>query len=234
MIEVAAISDLHGELPPFRDDVDLHVIAGDVCPMRESHDPFKQANWIQTKFAEWVNTCPTDLVWIGGNHDFVCDRFGNPQINNWVGGGKYLHHARLRWQRSGKFDDAHIRIWGMPFVLGLEGWAFNLKEGQMQAALDMVPADTQLLICHNPPRGVLDKPMFTHAREMPHVGSVPLTRRLLDAPGALQVVVCGHIHEGKGSAKINNVQVYNVAYLDREYEPYVEGEDAWTKFTIKN
>lgn len=224
MKRIAAISDLHGETIPWRDDVDLHVIAGDVCPVRGSHDPFKQVNWIQDEFGPWVNTCPTDLVWIGGNHDFVCDRFGGKVMAQKVPNGIYLHHERAIIQ--------DIKIWGMPFVLGLEGWAFNLKEGQMAAATEMIPLDTELLICHNPPRGALDKPMFTHAREMPHVGSVPLTRRMLDNPGKLQVVVCGHIHEGRGNAQMNGVRIFNVAYLDREYEPYTTGSDAWTCFDI--
>lgn len=219
-MRIAAISDLHGELIPFRDDVELHVIAGDVCPVAQSHDPFKQINWIATIFADWVASCPTHVVWIAGNHDFACETFGQKKINELVPGGIYLAHDHYTF--------AGIKIWGMPFILNLEGWAFNLREGQMEAAVEMIHPSTQLLLAHNPPRGVLDKPMYSTPYAVPHVGSVPLTNRMLHNRGKLNAVVCGHIHEGHGRAKVNGVDVYNVAYLNRDYDPYVVGKEAWT------
>ncbi len=68
-----------------------------------------------------------------------------------------------------------------------------------------------ILLCHQPPYGVLDKVTFKGAPEHwrgKHAGS----KVILDYIRKLQpnYVFCGHIHEGEGVKKIGNTEVYNL------------------------
>jgi len=68
-----------------------------------------------------------------------------------------------------------------------------------------------ILVCHQPPYGILDKVNFPGAPKHwqgKHAGS----KVILDYIKKKQpkYVFCGHIHEGKGKKKIGKTQVYNV------------------------
>ncbi len=74
--------------------------------------------------------------------------------------------------------------------------------------------DLDILVCHGPPYGLLDKvtgkfgaPKSWHGK---HAGS----KVVLDYIKKYQprYVLCGHIHEGKGKAKIGKTTVYNVGF----------------------
>lgn len=68
-----------------------------------------------------------------------------------------------------------------------------------------------ILVCHQPPYGYLDKVNFQGAPSHwkgKHAGSkVILTYIKKDQP---KYVLCGHIHEGKGLSKIGKTKVYNL------------------------
>lgn len=70
-----------------------------------------------------------------------------------------------------------------------------------------------ILVCHQPPYGHLDKVKNSYAPKSwqgLHAGS----KVILEYIKAFQpkVVFCGHIHEGKGQAKIGKTDVYNLGY----------------------
>ncbi len=68
-----------------------------------------------------------------------------------------------------------------------------------------------ILVCHQPPYGILDKVNFPGAPKHyqgKHAGS----KAILDYIKKYQprYVFCGHIHEGEGKAKIEKAEVYNL------------------------
>jgi len=71
--------------------------------------------------------------------------------------------------------------------------------------------DLDILLCHQPPYGVLDKVNFPGAPKHwkgKHAGSkVVLNYIKKYSP---KYVFCGHIHEAKGKKKVGRTQVYNV------------------------
>ncbi len=62
-----------------------------------------------------------------------------------------------------------------------------------------------ILICHNPPYGYVDK-----AYKGKHVGSKILLNAIKKYKPKL--VLCGHIHEAKGKAKIGETKIYNLGW----------------------
>jgi len=62
-----------------------------------------------------------------------------------------------------------------------------------------------ILICHNPPYGILDK-----AYDGKHIGSKIILKAIKKHQPKL--VLCGHIHEAKGKAKIGKTIIYNLGW----------------------
>ena len=62
-----------------------------------------------------------------------------------------------------------------------------------------------ILICHNPPYGIVDK-----AFNGKHVGSKILLKAIKTYQPRL--VLCGHIHEAKGEEKIGKTKIYNLGW----------------------
>ncbi len=68
-----------------------------------------------------------------------------------------------------------------------------------------------ILLCHQPPWGVLDKVSFKGAPKDwigKHAGSKAILNYIKKYPP--RYVVCGHIHEGKGKKKVSKTEVINV------------------------
>ena len=78
MIKTIVFSDPHGDLPLIREEFDLMLIGGDICPAHD-HYNWYQREWLSTVFCEWVMSLPfankdSKVVFIGGNHDcYLCE-----------------------------------------------------------------------------------------------------------------------------------------------------------------
>jgi Icc-related predicted phosphoesterase len=77
--------------------------------------------------------------------------------------------------------------------------------------LERFGRNLDILVCHQPPYGYLDKVNFPGVPESwkwKHAGS----KAILDYIKKYQpkYVFCGHIHEGEGKAKIGETEVYNL------------------------
>ena len=71
--------------------------------------------------------------------------------------------------------------------------------------------DVDILLCHQPPYGILDKVSFKGARKAWH-GKHAGSKVILDFVKRKKpdYVFCGHIHEGEGFRKVGRTKVYNL------------------------
>lgn len=72
-------------------------------------------------------------------------------------------------------------------------------------------SDLDILICHQPPYGILDKVNFPEAPKYyqgKHAGSQVILEYIKKKHPRL--VLCGHIHEGKGRKKIGKTEIFNL------------------------
>lgn len=206
---IRAISDLHGSLPEI-EPCDILLIAGDVCPdyMRwtyTSESRFlngeqKQAKWLERKFKPWLESLPAKhIVGIAGNHDFVFERPFLVPVLPWT----YLQNTETTVEG--------LRIYGYPYVPNLPAWAFPGDDPSV------IPEGIDILLSHGPPDGMGDRASGALGG-INHAGSLPLRDRIKEVQP--KVVICGHIHEGRGVYdKEGFPPVYNVAHMTIKYEP---------------
>jgi Icc-related predicted phosphoesterase len=116
-----------------------------------------------------------------------------------------------------------VKIGGLEYFIDIS-WVKEFKPGDYADKLKEARKESEkakkvlshfgnvdILLCHQPPYGVLDKVTFKGAPKHwlgKHAGSkVILDYVKKKQPG---YVFCGHIHEGAGQAKIGKTKVYNL------------------------
>lgn len=224
-MNVYAISDLHGNLPEPPPDADLLLIAGDICPDFGSSysirkDGIYQAAWLEKQFKPWLQGHGIPTVGIWGNHDFVGE---HPAL---------VPHLPWTLLQDNSWQSAEgMRVWGTPWVPGLPYWAFYGRQEALQARADLIPEGLDVLMSHGPPYGLGDFiPTSEKQRNKygnfggEHVGDATLAVAI--ARASPRVVICGHIHEARGSYEFDDIPIYNVAAVD---EHYVLHKNPWTR-----
>jgi len=85
-----------------------------------------------------------------------------------------------------------VKFYGSPWQPRFFDWAFNLDRGEeIKKKWDLIPMDTDVLITHGPPYGILD---LTHEGEK--VGCEELMKAVLRVQPKIHIF--GHIHEAYG------------------------------------
>lgn len=196
-MRIVCISDTHSLeslLAPLPEG-DILVIAGDFT---------NQGNAFDIKFfSQWLKRQPfKHKLVIAGNHDtsFEYDPYmARPLLKNCT----YLEDSGVTIEG--------LLFYGSPWQPEFMNWAFNLPRGeQLQAKWDMIPQNTDILITHCPPYGILDYANFSGA----HVGDKDLLKRVMSIKPKLHVF--GHIHEGYGTLIKDRVTFVNAAICDEK------------------
>lgn len=202
---VVCISDTHGmhrqikELP--YGDVLIH--AGDglgVGTLAELED-----------LDDWFGGLPhPHKIVIAGNHDWCFE--DQPET------ARQLVKNAVYLQDSG-VEIEGIRFWGSPWTPFFRNWAFNLPRGNALAKRwAQIPDDTDVLITHGPPWGILDE---VKARfQLERVGCKDLRERVLKLK--IQAHVFGHVHEGYGQTWDGEQRYVNACTCNLRYEPVNE------------
>lgn len=203
MTRIVAISDTHSlhdrvTVP----DGDILVHAGDHCGRGVlSHS---------IDFAGWLYRQPHHhKVIVAGNHDeWIQRRPGEARALFAANGITYL-------QDSGT-TIAGLRFWGSPWQPEFCDWAFNLPRGEaLREKWALIPDDTDVLITHGPPRGLLDKVRPPH--EDSRVGCEELRKAVERIEPKLHIF--GHIHESAGVGHNGATRFVNASTCDGDYRP---------------
>lgn len=145
--KIWCISDTHGkhgqlDIP---ENIDLVIHSGDVGTVRE---PSMNAN-VVLDFIEWYKSLPIKhKVFIGGNHDTSIEHrlVGKSEIGEDI---TYLEHESIEIEG--------LKIFGSPFTPTFgHGWSFNKARHKLDRYWSEIPRDTDILITHGPPKGILD------------------------------------------------------------------------------
>jgi len=221
-MRITAISDQHGHLLNNIPECDLLLIAGDICPLI-NHDPYFQVNWLDDQFRKWLHQQPAKhIVGISGHHDFVweCAASLVPQDLPWT----YL-------QDSG-CEIEGLKIWGSPWTPYFNNWAFNLDENdpnetKLTQVFSQIPNDTDILMTHGPPYGIVDEVCESGSQATTHIGSYALEKVVMEVEPLVHVF--GNLHRsGFRMIPIENkdaldeqkiICFYNVTIVNESYDP---------------
>lgn len=185
-MRIVAISDTHTKhdrlVVP---ECDVLIHAGD-CSNSGSRSQI-------TAFWDWMDKQPAKhKLFVPGNHDIACEDGLRPSGMSSV---VYLQ------DESVTIDG--VKFYGAPWQPRYGDWAFNVDRGpELAAKWAKIPSDTQVLITHGPPLGVLDY----------GIGDADLNNRILSL-WSLRLHVFGHIHEGAGETYRYGVKYVNAAML---------------------
>jgi len=206
MTTIVCIADLHEHLVDIP-ACELLLIAGDVSFAFKGDLHAKQA-FLSGDFKDWLEQVPAEeIVLVAGNHDQSIEAFGLPD------------GLRCHYLQDEGIELFGLKLWGTPWQPWFYDWAFNAPrrggEFFLASKFDLVPADTDILVAHGPPRGYGDRTVRPGGHV--HVGSTAMTETLERVQPRL--MVCGHIHPAYGSYRLGYTEIINASLVDDEYRP---------------
>jgi predicted phosphodiesterase len=207
-MKIIALSDQHGNLPSLP-ACDLLLLAGDLTPV-QNHDLYFQAAWLDGDFRSWLSRQPArHIIGIAGNHDLVFEHAPHlvPRDLPWT----YLQDSGTTWEG--------FKFWGTPWQPWFFDWAFNGSPEQLARQWALIPEDTDILVVHGPPHGYGDGVPGPRG-SIRRCGCPHLLERIQEIRP--QLVVFGHIHEGRGEWQLGPTRLANVTLLDAAYRPVYE------------
>lgn len=105
-----------------------------------------------------------------------------------------------------------LQFYGSPATPWFFDWAFNYQRGSdIKRFWDAIPENTDILITHGPPYGILDEVRSKN------VGCQDLLHRVLDIRPKLHVF--GHIHASYGEYKGISTHFVNASICNESYYP---------------
>lgn len=226
MTSFCAISDTHGmhyDLPELPEaDVIFH--AGD-CTGRGRPEEIQD-------FVSWYGSLDYEhKILVPGNHDWGFQT--SPEVYKKLcedHGVTYLHDSEV-------IIDG-FKIYGSGHTPEFCNWAFNCwrtekdKKNNDLYGYDypfigdfwkQIPDDTDILITHGPPYGIMD--------ECPHhVGCEELLKRVKEIKPLVHIF--GHIHESRGEERHGETKFINASSLDGGYQVLSYPPDLYEEFKI--
>jgi predicted phosphodiesterase len=182
-------------------DGDVLIHAGDLC-RGGSLQELERA-------AAWLRALPhRHKIVVAGNHDraFEASDFAHARAL-FAGWAEYLEDAET------KIDG--VRFYGSPWQPEFHAWAFNLPRGAPLAdKWKMIPADTDVLITHGPPRGFGDRATMPN-----RLGCDDLLTRVRAVKPSVHLF--GHIHEDGGAWDDDGTWLVNCTTWECERAPTI-------------
>lgn len=198
-MKVTLISDTHGKHSPLKlPKGDLLIHAGDVSNIGRRVELYGFLDWFSKQKY-------TYKVFVAGNHDFFFEQAHPKMINQMI-------PSNVIYLNDSGCEINGIKLWGSPITPWFNNWAFNRERGNdIKQHWDLIPGDTDILITHGPPFGILD---MTIRGE--HTGCEELLRKIERVKPKLHVF--GHIHEDYGQETKEDTIFVNASVLDSNYQ----------------
>lgn len=200
-LKIVCISDTHNhdlvnmKLP----EADLLIHCGDWSgrgTIQELVKINKQLQFIKNKYKYGI-------IGIPGNHDWLFET--NPTLAKEI-----MDNVKILIDEAIEIEG--VKIYGSPWQPEFCSWAFNLPRGErLEEVWSRIPEDTEILISHGPPMGILD---LTPRGE--HVGCLDLRNRIEELKN-VKYCLFGHIHKTYGTEIINNITYVNASICDETY-----------------
>ena len=180
-------------------DGDILIHAGDVTNVGEEHGVRDFVNW----FAKQPHK---HKIFIAGNHDWWFEESLRSEIAMMI-------PPEIHYLQDEALELEGLKFWGTPQTPRFMDWAFNRDRGpEIARYYKHIPLDTDILISHGPPFGILDNAAANH-----HVGCEELLKKVKKMNPKLHVF--GHIHEDGGRQEVKGETTFvNASVLNEHYK----------------
>lgn len=232
-MKIVCISDTHSlhyrmtEKVPYGDFL-LH--AGDLMNSgRDAEDI--------VEFLDWFAAFPhPHKIFIAGNHDHYFEKrpeqakgFIDDKNAELLAAGL----PQLIYLQDSEIVINGLKFYGSPWQPEFCNWAFNVPRGEeLEKIWAKIPDDTDVLITHGPPKGILDWTQYDKL----NVGCEALLPRVMKIKPKLHLF--GHIHEAYGVHEENGTTFVNASINNLRYspinKPFVFDFDVLTKKLTEN
>ncbi len=197
-MKVKLISDTHGQaqsLGKLSGDVLIH--CGDMFNL------FKTSDAAIQRMDDWFGQQDFDLILcVGGNHDLEIEKKLRSNAQPFKN-ATFLHGASHEHQG--------IKFYGAPWVPDLRGQAFYRTDAELKEEWKAIPKDTDVLITHTPPLGVLDKSSQGMILGCKHL--VKTVRKIKP-----KLHCFGHVHASSGMLEGKHTTFINAAVAGRGHQ----------------
>lgn len=192
-MQICLISDTHGTRPVVpAGDVLIH--CGDLTHLGSFQE-------LRTE-AAWLKSLPhKHKVIIAGNHD--CFAFNIYNAGQEAELKRFLLSEGIVYLRDSTVEIKGVKFYGSPWIRPYAG-AFNLPTEDIRQKWAAIPSDTQVLVTHTPPQGILDSGY-----------GCPELRKALSGLQHLRLHAYGHVEERFGQTKIGKTLYVNAAISTR-------------------
>ena len=202
---MVAISDTHTQKIKDMPDGDLLVHSGDYSGRGSIVDLSSFVNWMESLKDKYKS-----IITIDGNHDFNGER--EPILTR-----DMFESAGIVYLNDSGVEIDGFHIWGSPVSPEFGNWAFNRNQIEIQKHWDIIPDNTNILLTHCPPYGILDKLSKYGSNPGEHVGCKGLLNTIKTRLKDLKANFFGHIHENHGQVEKYGIKFVNASSLNEHY-----------------
>lgn len=201
---IDCVSDLHGYYPALPGG-DILVVAGDLAYTDHLSSYHLFGAWLGKQ-------AYNKIIVVAGNHDGLFQTQGTLPSDNLFECATYLCDSGIEY--------GGLKIWGSPWTPTFQNWYFMKERGdEIKAKWDLIPDDTEILITHGPPHGILDFVIDYDTGFSKHVGCEELRMAIHFRLKKLKLHIFGHIHERYGCLVSDGVEYVNCSHVDEYYRP---------------
>lgn len=210
-MKIAAISDLHGNLPII-DECELCLICGDSIPLSKQYSHASSVEWFNKDFRNWAEKIPCNKVlFIAGNHEVGIEYYEEEMK------AKFPKEDKLTFLHDMLYIYKDLKIYGTPYCKEFGNWAYTEDDNKLKELFSEIPNDLDILLTHDCPYGYGDVLMQQVPwNDKSHLGNKPLAEAILEKQPKYHF--SGHLHSSSHNlTMINKTKHYNVSYLDEYY-----------------
>ncbi len=213
-MRISFISDTHGKHGEI--DLEKELPGGDLLIHAGDFMNTGAHEYELVSFLEWFNSLGNYRykVFIAGNHDVIFEK--NPtRVKEILSNYDRVYYLQDNWVGI-VHNNTKVKVYGSPWQPRFFNWAFNLDRGgdDLRGVWGKIPTDTDILITHGPPQGILDTSGSPYFK--PILGCELLKERVDKYPPKLHVF--GHIHGGYGYRCTDYSCFFNASVLSEQYE----------------
>lgn len=226
MTKLVCISDIHGMWDKFNiPHGDILIISGDICQnfsYYKEKDARIQLAYVEKELHSILDKLSNRfkyIILVPGNHD-KCFALHEDVCRNIL---RTIDNLYILIDQQIKLNS--IKFYGSPWTPWFHGdtWVYNIMPdytknnniiSQAKRIWEKIPNDTEVLITHGPPYGILDNIDYGNGQS---VGCTYLLDRVKKINPKYHIF--GHIHECYGRTKINTTEFINASICTLTYRP---------------